>query len=82
MRRLSSRTTNSHTDTGDHLQVQRRVPVDVDSVWLHVKVALQEEVDHLVMTEAGTEVEGNVVFVVLGIYWERKRTGCKTDTVM
>lgn len=48
-------------------------------MWLHVKVALQEEADHLMMTEAGAEVERSVIFVVLGIYWEQKRTGYKSD---
>lgn len=67
--------TNLYIDTGNHLQVQRRVPVDVDGVWLHVKLTLQEEADHLMMTEAGAEVEWNVIFVVLGIHWEQKRRG-------
>lgn len=31
------------------------------------------------MTEAGAEVERNVIFVVLGVYWEQKRTGYKPD---
>lgn len=82
VQQLGSHTTNLYIDTGNHLQVQRRVPVDVDSVWLHVKLALQEEADHLMMTEAGAEVERNVIFVVLGIHWERKGRGYKSDPVL
>lgn len=46
---------------------------------LHIKVALQEEADHLMMTEAGAEVEGNVIFVVLGVDWEQQSAGYKSD---
>lgn len=61
------------TDTVNHLQVQRCVPVDVDGVRLHVKVALQQETHNLVVTETSAEVERNVIFVVLCINWRRKR---------
>lgn len=48
-------------------------------MWLYVKVALQEEADHLLMTEAGAEVERNVIFVVLGVHWEQQSTGYQSD---
>ena len=38
---------------------------------LRIKVALQEEAHNLMVTEASTEVEGNMIFIVLGIHWER-----------
>lgn len=52
----------------NHLQMQRCVPVDVDGVRLHIKVALQEKTDNIAVTVARAEVKRNVVFVVLGIY--------------
>lgn len=48
--------------------MQRCVSVDIDRVRLGLQVALQDEANDVLVTEAGAEVEGNVIFVVLGIY--------------
>lgn len=55
------------SDTQEQLQVQRRVSVDIDRVRLGLRAALQDEANDLFMTKARAEVEGDVVFVVLGI---------------
>lgn len=40
---------------------------------LHVEVALQEETHNLMVTKAGAEVERNVIFIVLGVYWREEQ---------
>lgn len=57
------------SETESHLQVQRGVSVNVDRVRLNFKLALQEETDNLMVAKAGAEVERDVIFIILGIYW-------------
>lgn len=57
------------SNTADDLQVQRRIPVDVHRVRLYIKAALQKKADNFMVTKTSTEVEGDVIFIVLGIHW-------------
>lgn len=48
------------------------VSIDVDGMRLDVEAALQEETHDLMVTEAGAEVERDVVLVVLGVHCVRR----------
>lgn len=50
-------------------QVERCVTVDVDTMRLYIKTALQQEADDLLVSKSSAEMKGNVVLVVLSIYY-------------
>lgn len=54
-------------------QMQRRVPVDVDGMWLDVKVSLQKKTHNLMVAKSCTEMQRHVIFIILSIYYRKEK---------
>lgn len=54
-------------------QMQRRVPVDVDGMWLDIKVSLQQETHNLVVAKSCTEMQRHVILIILGVNYTQEK---------
>lgn len=57
-------------------QVQRGISIDINNMWLNFAITLEQELHYIMVSKARTEMEWDMVFIVLGIHChqqEKKR---------